>query len=251
MNFLQKFLAFVICGIFTKCTKKSQYPIGYADVKKSSCAGDRLKKEKVSPSKKSDIKHLNRSNMKKSERRQLTTMELVTEISQKKHRTDYERRAYRWLPNGMKKFAIRNSGVAFENEDRFACYPDLFFEEQRLLVEIDGGYHMGQTDEDEERDDFFNNHGYKVVHIKNADTIEEIAFLETLLYELRQIKEIDNRVLVKEFIEELHKTINMRNKSMLTIDKDDDNYITEDFELPMFNHKLMQRRIHNCHSLEI
>ena len=89
------------------------------------------------------------------------------------------------------------------------------------------------------------------MHIKNADTIEEIAFLETLLYELRQIKEIDNRVLVKEFIEELHKTINMRNKSMLTIDKDDDNYITEDFELPMFNHKLMQRRIHNCHSLEI
>ncbi len=189
--------------------------------------------------------------MKTKEFRKLTPMESCREIKQKINRTDYERKAYRWLPDGMKKYAKRNPAIAFENEDRFACYPDIFFEEQRLLIEIDGSSHLGQTDEDEERDEFFNNHGYEVVHIKNADTIVEIAFLEKLLYELRKIKNIDNRVLVKEFIEELHKIINMTNKNMMTIDKDDDNYITEDFELPMFNHKLMQRRIHNGHSLEI
>lgn len=123
--------------------------------------------------------------MKKTERRPLTPEELRTEIKQKKQRTDYERRAYRWLPDGMKKYAERNPGVAFEGEDRFAYFPDIFFDEQRLLIEIDGGYHMGQTDEDEERDKFFRNHGYKTIHIKNADTMEELAFLEALLYRLR------------------------------------------------------------------
>ena len=93
-------------------------------------------------------------------------------------------------------------------------------------------------------------HGYEIVRIFNADTIEDIAFWECLLYKLRKIDNIDNRILVKPFINELQQTIQEKREDMLRID-DNDNYISDDFVLPLFDHKLMQRRLHYGESLNI
>ena len=180
--------------------------------------------------------------------RPLTLEESKKEKDQKEGRTDYERRAYRWLPDGMKKCAQRNPGVAFVGHS--AYYPDLFFPEQKLCIEIDGGIHLNQKDYDASKDRIFKKHGYEIVRIFNADTIEDIAFGECLLYKLRKIDNIDNRILVKPFINELQQTIQEKREDMLRID-DNDNYISDDFVLPLFDHKLMQRRLHYGDSLNI
>jgi len=89
---------------------------------------DRFKKKKSAPPGNPIYKHLNDSNMEEKAFRPLTLEESKKEKDQKEGRTDYERRAYRWLPDGMKKCAQRNPGVAFVGHS--AYYPDLFFPEQ-------------------------------------------------------------------------------------------------------------------------
>ncbi len=184
-----------------------------------------------------------------NEYRELTSEELELERKQKQERTDYERRAYRLLPSGMKKYAQRNPGVGFEGHS--AYYPDLFFPEQKLCIEIDGGIHLKQGEYDESREMIFKKNGYEIIRIKNADTIEDITYWESILYQLRHINNIDNRILVKPFMEELHDLINDKWNNMLVIDDVYDNYLSDDMYLPLLNHKLMRRRLHHGNSLEI
>lgn len=185
--------------------------------------------------------------MKTTEFRTLTAEELEMEKGQKRNRTDYERRAYRWLPDGMKKCAQRNPGIAFEGHCAF--YPDLFFPEQKLCIEIDGSVHLCQQGYDARRERIFKKHGYEVIRVDNADTIEDIAFWQCLLQELKKIKELENRILLKDFISELQQAINNKWNSMLNIDDYDDSYVTDDFVAPLMTHKLMQRRLHHGDSL--
>lgn len=181
--------------------------------------------------------------------RELTAEELELERKQKQERTEYELRAYRWLPTGMKKNAQRNPGVGFVGHT--AYYPDLFFPGQKLCIEIDGGIHLKQGHYDENREMIFKKNGYEIIRIKNADTVEDIAYWESLLYQLRHINNIDNRILVKPFIDELRKLINDKWNDMLVIDDTFDNYLADDLYLPFLNHKLMRRRLRHGNSLEV
>ena len=185
--------------------------------------------------------------MKTTEFRALAAEELEMEKDQKRNRREYERKAYRWLPCGMKKHAQRNPAIAFDGHCAF--YPDLFFPEHKLCIEIDGSVHLCQQNYDAKREKIFVRHGYIVIRVDNADTIEEMAFCQCLLQELRKIKEIENRILVKDFISELQLAINNKWDSMLNIDDYDDSYVSDDFVVPLMTHKLMQRRLHHGDSL--
>lgn len=59
-------------------------------------------------------------------------------------------------------------------------YPDFRLTPCRLIIEIDGGIHLGPAlDRDCKRDFWFEERGYKVLHLSNADadtmTCEELA----------------------------------------------------------------------------
>lgn len=87
--------------------------------------------------------------MRKNVLRPLTPKELELEKEQKQTRTDYEKRAYRLLPNSMKRCVQRNPAVGFWRH--FAYYPDLFFPKERLCIEIDGCIHQIHKYEDEKK----------------------------------------------------------------------------------------------------
>jgi len=185
--------------------------------------------------------------MRKNVLRPLTPKELELEKEQKQTRTDYEKRAYRLLPNSMKRCVQRNPAVGFWRH--FAYYPDLFFPKERLCIEIDGGIHQIHKYEDEKKDYIFRNRGYTVIRITNADTIVDVAFWECLLYGLQKIQDAEIRGMVKPFIEELRRLIDEKWKMCLNIDDIEDNYVIDGNTLPFINHELMRMRLYNGNSI--
>jgi len=74
--------------------------------------------------------------------------------------------------------------VRLEPVDRY--YADFVCRERHLIVELDGGQHSGQP-EDEQRDSNLCTLGYRVIRIWNNDVIENLdGVLQTLLSELEK-----------------------------------------------------------------
>lgn len=60
---------------------------------------------------------------------------------------------------------------------------DFLCEEQALIVELDGGQHAADSNHDQERTQWLENEGYRVVRFWNNDVMENI---EGVLEELRR-----------------------------------------------------------------
>lgn len=142
--------------------------------------------------------------------RELTPNEVARAKEQKGMRTKYERRAYRLLPACMKKCVERNPPIAFARL-KTTYYPDLFFRDAKICVEIDGGYHHNRRFEDYIRDKAFKRRGFIVIRILNGDTRVDVAFWQRLLEGLE--KSGTNRDDILLFINELRKTIDDVTKS--------------------------------------
>ena len=84
-------------------------------------------------------------------------------------------------------------------------FPDLLFREEKICIELDGGYHWGRIRQDTYRDETFAKHGFTTIRIKNLDTCVNVCFWQRLV---EGLENINNRSpFVDTLIIELHKMI--------------------------------------------
>lgn len=136
--------------------------------------------------------------------RELTPDEVKQAMGQKDKRTQSERKAYRLLTWSMRQRVERNPAIAFK-DCNVAFFPDLFFRNERICIEIDGGYHFKRQRQDEYRDKIFKSHGFIVIRIKNLDTRVDVAFWQRLLEGLE--KDGCDRTDIRSFVSELRQMI--------------------------------------------
>ena len=106
---------------------------------------------------------------------QLTEVEQERAQRAESYRTQYEKKAYHYLPDCMKKRAKRNVVVAFKNSPR-AYFPDLFFENEGICLEIDGNYHKNRIPKDARRDRIFESNDFTTIRIKNEDLVIVVGY---------------------------------------------------------------------------
>ena len=147
--------------------------------------------------------------------RQLTKVEQERAQEAESYRTLYEKKAYRYLPDCMKKRAKRNVVVAFKNSPR-AYFPDLFFENEGICLEIDRKSHKNRILKDARRDRIFESNAFTTIRIKNEDLVVDVVFWQLLVAGLRKIENPVDNVLL--FIRELDKMIDEGIKSWTQID---------------------------------
>ena len=136
--------------------------------------------------------------------RDLAPDEVVKAKGLEKTRTQCEMVAYRLLPKSMKEKVERNSVVAFKNCN-VAFSPDMLLRNEKICIEIDGGYHILHQRRDKYRNAVFRANGYIVIRIKNQDTSVDVAFWQQLLAGLEY--DGTTRENVRPFIDELRKLI--------------------------------------------
>ncbi|QVJ79649.1 MULTISPECIES: DUF559 domain-containing protein [Prevotellaceae] len=147
--------------------------------------------------------------------RNLTACDKMHEKKQKVCRTKSERAAYKLLPDSMKARVERNPPIAFK-DCKTAFFPDLFFREEKICVEIDGEYHRRRLQKDMLRDEVFAKHGFVTIRINNCDTYINVSFWERLV---EGMDKINNRTAsVNAFIDELRKMIDDEIKHWIIID---------------------------------
>lgn len=137
--------------------------------------------------------------------RDLTKLETKRASTQIDKRTKSEKVAYWLLPDCMKTNVERNPAIAFD-DCRVAYFPDLFFREEKICVEIDGEYHKRRVEHDAHRDSVFAEHGYTTIRIYNEDTDVNVAFWQRLLEGMERIEIREGQV--ENYIKELHEMIN-------------------------------------------
>lgn len=138
------------------------------------------------------------------EYRELKTFELARAKGQFPSRTTEENMAYWYFPACMRDNMKRNYPIAFMGE-KTAYYPDFVLFKERIIIEIDGGYHNGkrQIERDEVKDQVFNRNDFEVIRIQNEDTNVNVAFWERLIEKMSEIKIDENRKTLPSFISEL------------------------------------------------
>ena len=136
--------------------------------------------------------------------RALTPQESEYANEQLSSRTKEENTAYWYFPESMKARMKRNCPVAFEGYDT-AYYPDFVLFDERIIIEIDGGYHNGQKQvkRDEIKDQVFDDNGFAIIRIKNEDTSVNVSFWERLIERLSKIELNGNRATIPMYIKEL------------------------------------------------
>lgn len=137
----------------------------------------------------------------KLEYRELTPKEQNRAANQKDMRTISEKVAYSLLPESMKKSVERNPPIAFKGCD--AYFPDLFFREERICVEIDGSSHRRRKEYDSKRDEVFKERDFIVIRVDNLDTEVNVAFWQRLTEGLGPF--VDSHPRVATFVRELRK----------------------------------------------
>ena len=147
--------------------------------------------------------------------RQLTKVEQERAQEAESYRTLYEKKAYRYLPDCMKKRAKRNVVVAFKNSPR-AYFPDLFFENEGICLEIDGKSHKNRILKDARQDRIFESNAFTTIRIKNEDLVVDVVFWQLLVAGLRKIENPVDNVLL--FIRELDEMIDEGIKSWTQIE---------------------------------
>lgn len=136
--------------------------------------------------------------------RALTPQEMTYAQEQLSSRSIEEDTAYWYFPEKMKARMKRNYPIAFEGCN-IAYYPDFVLFKERIIIEIDGGYHCGekQTTRDEKKDQVFEDNGFAIIRIKNEDTCVNVSFWERLIEGLSKIDSNENRAIVSSYIKEL------------------------------------------------
>lgn len=139
------------------------------------------------------------------EYRELKTFELARAKGQFPSRTTEENMAYWYFPACMRDNMKRNYPIAFVGE-KTAYYPDFVLFKERIIIEIDGGYHNGQKQvtRDEKKDQVFDVNGFAIIRIKNEDTCVNVSFWERLIEGLSKIDTNGNRATVPSYIKELN-----------------------------------------------
>ena len=150
--------------------------------------------------------------------RQLTKVEQERAQEAESYRTQYEKKAYHYLPDCMKKRAKRNVVVAFKNSPR-AYFPDLFFENEGICLEIDGNSHKNRfrIRKDAHRDRVFESNDFITIRIENRHIGYKYYFLQILKKKLMEIQ--DPREGVLAFIREIDKAIIEETTSWITIEE--------------------------------
>ena len=149
------------------------------------------------------------------ELRQLTEVEQERAQKAGSYRTLHEKRAYRYLPDYMRKRAKRNVAVAFKNSS-WTYFPDMFFENEGICLEIDGKSHKNRILKDARRDRIFESNAFTTIRIKNEDLVVDVVFWQLLVAGLRKIENPVDNVLL--FIRELDEMIDEGIKSWTQID---------------------------------
>lgn len=82
--------------------------------------------------------------------------------------------------------AHRFMGLKFKRQKPIGCYiVDFVCLEQFLVIELDGGQHMEQADQDRERDEYLRERGYRVLRFWNHQVLGEMeAVLERIRLEV-------------------------------------------------------------------
>ena len=90
--------------------------------------------------------------------RTLSSLEQKRAEGQFSTRTTEENMAYWFFPECMRRNMKRNYPIAFEGA-RCAYFPDFVLLHERIIIEIDGGYHMSlkQKTCDDKKDTRFSN----------------------------------------------------------------------------------------------
>ena len=149
--------------------------------------------------------------------RELTANEIEQAHEQKEKRTQSEKVAYRLLPWSMRQNVERNPPVAFVG-CKSAFFPDLFLRNEKVCIEIDGGYHCKRERQDAHRDKVFREHGFIVIRIKNLDTCINVAFWERLLEGLNKVEDTASHPHLAAIKEELRQMISDEISSWTRID---------------------------------
>jgi len=79
-------------------------------------------------------------------------------------------------------------------------FPDLLFEDCKVVIEIDGRSHNKRVEYDKERDERFEEMGYVVLRFKNEETRKRKEFLQKLLNKFEQIEEKQGRYGLSTYI---------------------------------------------------
>ena len=109
-----------------------------------------------------------------------------------------ELNAYRAMPELMKMRVKRNPKLWYGTNKYY--FPDLLFEDCKVVIEIDGWSHLKSVEYDKERDDRFKEMGYVVLRFKNEETRKRKEFLQKLLNKFEQIDDKENRLGLSTYI---------------------------------------------------
>ena len=93
------------------------------------------------------------------------------------------------LPEKILWQFLRGSGFAglrFRRQHPVGHYiADFCCLQKKLIIELDGGYHTKIEQEDKERDDFFKEQGFRILHFTNDHIFDRIEWtLQTIALEL-------------------------------------------------------------------
>ena len=70
---------------------------------------------------------------------------------------------------------MRKDGVRFRRQHAIGKFiTDFCAPRKKLIIELDGSQHLGQEEYDQERTDYLNSQGYKVIRFWNNDVINNI-----------------------------------------------------------------------------
>ena len=123
-----------------------------------------------------------------------------------------ERNAYRAMPELMKMRVKRNPMIWYGTIKNY--FPDLLFEDCKVVIEIDGRSHNKSVEYDKERDERFEEMGYVVLRFKNEETRKRKEFLQKLLNKFEQIDDKQSRLGLSTYIRSMQwylKTVDNQN----------------------------------------
>jgi very-short-patch-repair endonuclease len=110
----------------------------------------------------------------------------------------------------MKAKVERNPPIAFK-KCNVAFFPDLFFREEKICIEIDGGYHKKRIYQDTYRDDMFAMYDFTTIRVQNLDIRVEVSFWQRLVEGMEKMNRRTPSVDV--FIDELQQMIDREIRS--------------------------------------
>lgn len=119
-------------------------------------------------------------------------------LEERASHTRDERNAYRAMPELMKMRVKRNPMIWYGTIKNY--FPDLLFEDCKVVIEIDGRSHNKRVEYDTERDERFEEMGYVVLRFKNEETRKRKEFLQKLLNKFEQIEKKQGRYGLSTYI---------------------------------------------------